>query len=228
VNARLALVPLVALVALTAPAATAAPKAKVACNIVTDPTGDTFAFRSQDGVANGPQEDGLDIVSGDLSSNGKVVTAAIRVKKLSRSVPTSPEGITLGLGFYVGDGTDIVRLQAALPTGQPDRFEVAVLPAGSLPNQPANFVGTVTGAVDLAKNEVRITAPASMLAPFGTIKPGSPLTPGDAESAVASRGVPPITSTPGAPMTTRGPFADVAVGGSSIKVGAKSCLVPGK
>ena len=230
---RLALVPLIALVAVTAPAASAAGKAKPLCHIITDPAGDTFAFRTQDAPPTGsgvygPQDDSLDITSADLASNGKVVTAVVRIKKLSRSIATSPLGLTAGIEFTIGDGGVTVRLQAALPTGQPDRFEVAAIAPGALPNTPATYVGSATGAVDLAKNEVRITAPASLLAPFGPVKPGALLAPSDAQSATVARGFPPITSTPGQPMTTRGTFADVAIGGTAIKVGAKSCVVPGK
>jgi hypothetical protein len=229
VQARLALVPVAALVALVAPAATAAPKAAPACNTITDPAGDTFAVRQQDAQgAYGPQEDSLDITSGDLASNGKVVTAVVRIKKLSRTVQSSPTGLTAAVGFLIGGGDTVVRLQAVLVNGQADRFEVAAIPPDNLPNQPATYVGDVTGVVDLAKNEVRITAPAALLAPFGDLKPGTPLFPNEAESATVARGVPAITSTPGAPMTTRGPFADIAAGGKAVKVGAPSCVVPGK
>lgn len=228
-QARLALIPVAALVALTAPVAGAATKLAPTCNTITDPAGDTFAVRLQDGVgAYGPQDDSLDVVSADLASNGKVVTGAVRIKKLSRTVSTSPTGVTVGLGFLIGAGDSVIRLQAVLPTGQPDRFEVAVIGPDNLPNQPATYVGDVTGVVDLPKNEVRITAPAALLAPYGTLKPGTPLIPNEAESATVSRGVPAITSTPGQPMTTRGPFADIAAGGKAIKVGAPSCVVPGK
>ena len=48
-----------------------APKPKPSCLTISDPKGDTFAIRAQDGQgANGPQEDALDIVSGDLASDG--------------------------------------------------------------------------------------------------------------------------------------------------------------
>jgi hypothetical protein len=236
VQSRLALIPLVALLALAAPAATAAPKAapkpvKAAptCNTIIDPAGDTFAARSQDQQgAYGPQDDSLDILSADLASDGKVVTAAVRIKTLSRAISTSPTGLTVGLGFLIGTGDTVVRLQAVLPSGQEDRFEVAAIAPDALPNQPATFVGTVTGVVDLPKNEIRITAPAAMLAPYGTLAPGTKLFPNEAESATASRAVPPITSTPGQPMTTRGPFADIAAGGKAVKVGELSCVVPGK
>jgi hypothetical protein len=233
---RTALIPLVALAALTAPSASAATKpakVKPTCNTIADAKGDTFAARTQDappagGPAYGPQEDGLDITSGDLASDGKVVTAVVRIAKLSRSIALSPTGITSGVEFVIGSSDSLVRLQAVLVTGQPDRFEVTTIAGDALPNTPSTYVGAVTGAVDLAKNEIRISAPAALLAPYGTVKPGVKLFPNDAQSATASRGVPAITTTAGQPATTRGPFADVAIGGAAVVVGAPSCVVPGK
>ena len=226
---RLALVPLVAVGALVAPMAEAAPKAKPSCMTITDPKGDTFAIRSQDAQgAYGPQEDALDITSGDLASDGKVVTAVVRIAKLSRAIATSPQGITVGLDFRIGVSDSVVRLQASMINGSADRFEVAVKAFDAVPNTPMTFVGTATGVVDEKAGEVRIHAPAAMLEPYGPLKPGVKLTPNEAESATVSRGVPPITSTPGQPMTSRGPFADIAAAGKLVVAGAPSCVVPGK
>jgi len=226
-NARLAVVPLAAVLALST-AAVAAPT-KIACNAIEDATGDTFAVRSQDqqGVY-GPQEDAFDIVTGDLASDGKTVTAVVRVKKFSRTVASSPAGVVMGVDFLVGSGTDIVSLKAVLIQGQPDRFEASFKAGDAVANTPSTFVGTVTGVVDEAKNEVRIHAPVAMLSAFGAIKKGTKLIPNANESAVVSRGVPPVTSSAGQPMTTRGPFADIAPGGKSVTVGAKTCVAVGK
>jgi hypothetical protein len=231
-HVRLALVPLVAAGALVAPMAEAAPKApkaKPACMTITDPKGDTFAARSQDqqGVY-GPQEDGLDVVSGDLASDGKTVTAVVRIAALSRAINLSPTGFTAGVDFRIGISDTVVRLQANIIRNQPDRFEVAARPADAVPNTPSTFVGVVTGVVDEKAGEVRIHAPAAMLDPFGPIKPGVKLTPNEAESATVARGVPAVTSVPGQPMSSRGPFADIAAAGKFILVGAPSCVVPGK
>lgn len=224
---RLALVPLVALVAGVAPLAEAAPKPKPACQNIVDPKGDTFALRSQDAQgAYGPQENALDITSADLASNGKVVTAVVRLASVSRAIATSPQGFTIGLDFRIGSSSDVVRLQAVAVQGG-DRFEVSTKSVDAVANTPSTFVGVVTGVVDAKKGEVRIHAPAAMLEPYGKLTPGTKLVPNENESATASRGVPAITTTPGAPMTTRGPFADIAAAGKTIAVGAPSCVVPG-
>jgi hypothetical protein len=228
VQLRLALIPLAALVAGVAPVADAAPKPKPTCQNISDAKGDTFAVRAQDTQgAYGPQEDALDITSADLASDGKVVTAVVRIAALSRAIASSPTGFTTGVDFVIGSSDSTVRLSAVLtPNG--DRFEVSAAAADALPNQPSTFVGEVTGVVDEKKGEVRIHAPAALLAPYGALKPGTKLIPNDAQSATVSRAVPALTSTPGAPMTTRGPFADIAAGGKTALVGAPSCVVPGK
>jgi hypothetical protein len=236
VQTRLALVPALALVALVAPVADAATKpAKVAptCNTITDPAGDTFAARNQDAPPAGspqygPQEDGLDVISGDLASDGKVVTAVVRIAKLSRSISLSPTGMATGVEFAIGGSDTIVKLQAVLVTGQADRFEVTSIAGDALPNTPQTYVGEATGVVDLAKSEVRITAPASLLAPFGPVAPGTKLFPSEKQSATTGRVTPASTTTAGAPASTRGTFADVAIGGKPVIVGAPSCVVPGK
>lgn len=115
-----------------------------------------------------------------------------------------------------------------LISGSADRSEVSAKATNALPNVPSTFVGQATGIVDEKKGEIRITAPAALLAPYGTLKAGTKLVPNEAESATASRGVPPITTTPGQPMTTRSPFADIAAGSRTVSAGAPSYVVPGK
>lgn len=122
--------------ATTAPVAEAAPKPKPACQAITDDKGDTFAIRGQDSLgAFGPQEDALDIVSADLASNGKVVTAVVRVAALSRAIATSPTGFTAGIDFIIGSSPDVVRLSAVAGTGGTDPFEVSQRPATRCPTR---------------------------------------------------------------------------------------------
>ena len=137
-------------------------------------------------------------------------------------------GFTAGVDFIIGSSTDIVSLKAVLISGQPDRFEVSYKPVDAVPNTPATFLGMATGVVDEAKSEIRIHAPVAMLSMFSPIKKGTKLVPNANESAVASRGVPPVTSTPGQPMSSRGPFADIAAGGKAAVTGAKTCVAIGK
>ena len=228
---RLALLPVSLILAATASSAVAADK--VACNAIEDPKGDTFAVRSQDappagGPVYGPQEDSLDVISGDLAGDGKTVTAVVRIAKFSRSIQLSPTGITVGVDFLIGNSTDVIRLMAVLATGQPDKFEVTWKPDGHTANVPVNYLGEVTGVVDEAKGEVRIHAPVELLKPHGDAKIGAKLIPNELESATAARAVPQGTTAKDGPTTTRGPFADIAASGKSVVVGAKTCVPIGK
>ncbi len=228
---RLALLPVALLLAASATSAVAADK--VACNLIEDPAGDTFVARTQDappagGPQYGPQEDSLDVISGDLASDGKIVTAVVRIAKLSRSIQLSPTGITAGVDFLIGNSTDVVSMRAVLVSGQPDKFEVSWKPDGHTANVPVNYLGEVTGVVDEAKNEIRIHAPAELFVDHGPVVMGQKLIPNETESATAARAVPPGTATKDGPMTTRGPFADVAKSGKPAVIGAKTCVPIGK
>ena len=194
-------------------AALAAPKpapAKPVCNLVVDDKGDTFLLRNQEvpGVY-GPQEDALDIVSADLASDAKRITAVIRVAKLAREIATGR-----GTGYelqFLGDGDNTLYLSASIFEGD-ETFSVGFRdPAANT----ATSLGTASGTFDLAKSEVRITAPVSAFAGQGSgVKPGKVLTLG---TVTASRNLVAVNV-----------FADVNTGGATYKTGTPSCVVPGK
>ena len=225
-NARRLAVVGLALASVTASPALAATKA---CKIVTDGTGDTFAFRSQDGspaAAAGPKEDGFDILSGDIASDGKVVTAVIRIKKFSDAIQTSPQGAGFAFDFLLPSSDMQASMRAVFIKDQPAYYEVTYKDPG-IPNSPSTFIATATGFVDKTKNEIHITAPVSAFSVLGPIKKGTTLAPGT-DAATSGRAVPPSPGTKDQPVATRYVFADVAPGGKTIKAGAPSCVTPGK
>ena len=193
--------------------------AKPACNLAEDPAGDTFLLRYQDqyrpqGAPYGPQEDAMDILSADIASDGKVVTAVIRVKNLEAAAPTSPGGVGYTLDFLTPKSEFTMYLRA-LKTGAGTTFEAGFkepLPVGVTTVNTS--LGTVQGVLDAAKNEVRITAPLSVFDSQGGIKSGNKLTLGEI-----------TTGRIAGPRTV---FADVVVGEKSYTVGAASCVKPGK
>jgi hypothetical protein len=211
----------------TAQAATKAKPAPKACNIVQDPTGDTFAFRSQEqaGVF-APAEAAFDITSADIASDGKVVTAVVRVKALSTSIQTSPQGAGYSFDFLLPTSDMSGSLRAVLINGQAPYFE-ATYKDPSIPNSPSTFLGTATGSVDMKKNEVHITAPVGLFSVLGAMKKNTLIQPAD-DAASAGRAVPPSPGVAGQPVATRFVFADVAAPLKSIRVGAPSCVTPGK
>ena len=143
----LALVAAVALAAAGSGVAAAAPRSKPKlCNLVTDKGGD---------VTTGNQS--LDVVSGDIATTPKLITAVIRFTKLAQQDLTSPTGRYLEFTFaYEGRGQSLaVYLD---PTGAPTWQKGA------------------TGKIDLAKNEVRITLPVDNLTGRPTLKTGAVFT----------------------------------------------------
>lgn len=140
-------------------AAAAAP-AKPVCNLIADGTGDVTAPSAN-----------LDIVSADVASDAKKLTAVIRVAKLASSDGTAPTGVAYNFRFMLPGST--VRYYL-LASAEPSTIGGTTFEFGTIETGNAlTPLGDATGTFDLAKSEVRITAPTS----FGSvkIKPGTKL-----------------------------------------------------
>lgn len=211
---RLVLAGSLGLTLVAAGGALAAPKPS--CNIITDETNDTFLLRTQDGLgAYGPQEDALDMVSGDLASNGKTITGVIRVSKLSTSAGTSPFGLSYRLQFSLPGQEDENLYMSANLVGGSESFAVGVRNTAL---NTSSKLADATGVFDVAKSEVRISAPiAAFKDVSGGLKPGTKLSLVDLDQT---------SSRP----TGLGPsvFADVAVSEKSYVAGSPSCVAVGK
>lgn len=204
----------VGLTLVAAGGAVAAPKPS--CNLITDEANDTFLIRLQDGLgAYGPQEDALDILSGDLASNGKTITGVLRVKKLATSAATSPVGLSFRLQFALPGQTEENLFMTANRVGGTESFAVGVRNATL---NTSTRLGDATGVFDVAKSEIRISAPiAAFKDVSGGIKPGTKLSLADLDQT-SSR---PSGAGPSV-------FADVAVSGKSYVAGSRSCVAVGK
>lgn len=159
---RLLLAGSTGLALLSAGGAVAAPKAKPAppvCNLIVDAKGD-------DGGAF-PHSDSLDIVSADIASNAKLVTAVIRVAKYAASDSnTAPTGRAWYLEFTVPSAETSLWLGAQVtPTGTLFRY-------GWVDGSIRRSLGVVEGTIDVAKSELRISAPIGIWAERGMVKPG--------------------------------------------------------
>ncbi len=212
------------LTSLAAGGAVAAPaKPKPVCNLVSDAKDDTFALRSQDAQrAYGPQEDALDIVSGDLASDGKVLTAVLRVKKLALSTGSAPNGLSFRMQFTHAGLDEDTNLFLSGRSGSGNQ----VFTAGSraITANLSTKLADVKGVFDVAKSEVRITAPLDVFKALGGgIKTGTKLQFAELDQT-ASRFVT-VNPATGADTAT---FADVTNSVSAYTVGAPSCVVPGK
>lgn len=195
-----------------------------ACKLFEDPAGDTFATRAQDtaGVY-GPQEDAFDLLSGDIATNAKTITAVIRVAKLAKTAATSPVGLQYRMQFTIPTLDDDTNLWmgAQIEGGTTEKFQVG---KRAIAANLATKTGDVTGVFDLAKNEIRIHAPLSAFAEFGGIKNGTKISLSDLDQT-ASRYTGVANPVTGAPVAA---FADVVVGEKTYTAGRKTCVAVGK
>lgn len=189
-----------------------APKPKPVCNLVTDAKGDGtgFVLTDMNYLPNDPQ---LDIVSGDVASDGKTITGVLRLADLQASDSSAPTGRTYYVNFGVGDVE--LNLSAAV-----DADGSATYAAGFQDTASRARLGDATGVLDLVKKEVRIHAPLSVFGEKAPMKVGSKL---DYVEGLAQRYV--GNRTAGRGVT---PSADATEPGLGYTIGAPSCVVPGK
>jgi hypothetical protein len=183
----------------------AASAPKPVCNLVTDQAGDASVQPPL------PSDDSLDIVSADLASNAKSVTAVLRLKSLGAASPYSVTGRNYYLLFNVPGATNPVYFSAESDvTGTTYHWGdlETVNGLGSYTSK-----GTATGVTDVAKNEIRITTSVSDLAVVGKAKPGNKL------SALHAS----TTAVLGVLVAD----VDTADGSKSYVAGAPSCVKPG-
>lgn len=200
---------------LVASAGIAGAAPKPVCNLLEDAKGDTFLLRTQDtaGVF-GPQENSLDIVSGDLGSDGKTLTGVLRVEKLATTAATSPVGLSFRLQFSLPGAEDSNLYMTANLVAGAQSFAVGVRDA--LTNTSTKLADA-KGVFDLDKSEVRISAPLSVFKPAADIKKGTKLTfAGWDQTSSRPSGAGPSV------------FADVARSEKTYVVGDATCVPVGK
>jgi hypothetical protein len=188
-----------------------AAKPKPLCKAFTDDKGDVVFAQASNETAY--EDEALDLVSADLGSNAKTITAAIRVAKLA--VPASTSAATVyELRFSLPAGDPQFVLWANVPGSGPATFGVGTVgdPSGQAAVDLATSTGTATGVVDVAKSEIRISAPLSAIE---GAKNGLKVS---IDQVVAKRGV---------PTQYYGRFADDGTGGKRYTLGSLSCVKPG-
>lgn len=194
---------------LTAGVATAAAPG-VACSLVTDKVGDGtgFVFTDRDYLPNDPN---VDLVSGDIASDAKKITAVIRTSALELSDASAPTGRT----YYANFTVNAVKLYLAVAM---DGSGEGTFTGGYI-DTTRKSLGGATGVIDTKAKEVRITAPVSLFAAQASLKAGTEITDLNllAQRYIGNRSVGGVT-----------PSADAAEGGKAYKVGAASCVKVGK
>lgn len=177
------------------------------CNLVSDAKGDATAFAV---LASGaPNEPGLDIISADIATDAKTLTAVLRLDGDPAALSTSPNG---GAWYFVFETPGGKYYTFARSTKSLTAFGVGGYDATT--GQRAT-IGSGSGTIDSAKKEVRVSVPLSLVP---GLKPGVKIT-----------GIAPYTQRE---FTANGggatPTADTAEGSKSYTAGAKSCVTPGK
>ena len=131
------------------PAATGAGRV---CHLVTDGTGDQRAMTDAVPGRPVPVSSDVDVVGGDVASNARYVTAAIRLATLRQTDTESPTGRSYALHFRIGK-----RVYGLSATYGPDGY------SGSAEDVTNGVgLGSAGVVVDHAAREVRVTAPAEL------------------------------------------------------------------
>ena len=182
------------------------------CNLVTDDKGDAK------GAAGAVSDPVVDILSADVASNAKKITAVIRVEKLAATSANYSLGITWRANFTIGDTTYAMSAIS-------DRSGVVGQTSYS---DPATGQGTIAGSavavLDMAKNEVRITSSTVGFADRVNIKPGTAVT----DLNVLTGGIFQSPKNPVVNFNLRYASADTATGGKTYKAANPSCVAVGK
>jgi hypothetical protein len=122
------------------------------CKLVVDGSGDATGTGT---AVNGSNDPNLDIVSADVATNTKTLTAVVRLASLATGDNTAPTGREYQVVFTVGAVTGSV--------------DAVMSPSGT------SFAGGKgKGVIDLKKKEVRISVPLSSLTV--PVKPKTKLT----------------------------------------------------
>lgn len=221
VKVRSALLVLALLPALGGGVAQAAAAKKV-CNIVQDETGDAVLVAV-------PGNDSDDIVSADLASDGKTLTAVVRTAGYTNPDPEAP----LGRHYLVeldAKGADTTLFLSARTYPQGTKFFYGYSGVNVVVNT-SYTQGEAQGFVDAAKHEVHISVPVSVFKDHGAkFLKGTKVTPTKVtvyrmlgQGVVPSQQVGPVW----APLGGLSEGFDEASGKSYV-VGTKSCVTPGK
>ena len=198
----------------------AATKPKPVCNLVTDPPGDAALIGSP---SPDPSNDSFDITSVDVASDKTNVTAVIRVKALKATSSVAPTGMVWAATFAAEGATFTLQANASA-TG-------AITFDGSYKSTASNslYGAGITGFFDTTKNEVRITAPLSLISAQSQLSAGTPITAIGARTAQQVLVTDVTGARGGGTQLSYAPLSvDATDPGQDYKAGTPSCVIPGK
>jgi len=186
------------------------PTIKPVCNLMTDVPGDA--------VLVGPEgnDDALDILSGDVASDAKTLTAVVRLKAYSSPDPHAPLGQKVYISFNAPGDTNLIYLAASIDPGLGVSYSWGEQTVSAAGTGSYSKVGNATGSI--IGNEVHIHVPVADVLAKANVKPGSKLSGVLAETRL-------LIGAAGGGLVEQ---VDAAEGTKSYAAGAKSCVTPGK
>jgi len=210
------------------------------CNIVTDSAGDSNVDLTL-GLAPSkmPADANGDILSADLASDGKFVTAVMRVKSLATPDTAFPEAHLYMLSWTAPGHSSPVYLAA---TVDPNPASAAYGPQfifGDGASVTAPAIGpivsyynvasaAVKGTIDAAKNTITLSVPVSAISSYGKFTPGNHFSSIQASTQALVNGPVLPTNVPDVGGSVGWGFQeDVADGAKPYVAGTPSCVKPG-
>ncbi len=184
-----------------------------ACNLVKDKAGDVS--NDFEGVGAFPADPGLDVLGGDVASDGRNITAVMRLA-------AEPGDATIYAKRYItqfkvaGQANPMILALAITPTGATYSFGYY---GTSTTGTGWNYPGTATGSAD--GKTIRVTA---SLADVAAIEQLGPIKKGAKISAItvnSYRRVPAVAQAPGQLVE-----ADLSSGRTPYYAGNPSCIKP--
>lgn len=214
----------------------AKPATKPVCNLVQDPSGDAPLDLTL-GLAPSsmPNDPNGDILSADLSSNGKFVTAVIRVKSIAAPGTTWPLAHFYMLSWTAPGHDTPVYLGGIV---DPDPAAGAVLGPQYVFGDGGEFQKAliyynidstaVKGTVNTAKNTLTLSVPISAISAYGKFTPGNKFSGLVATSQALVNGPVLPTNLPAVGGSIAWGWAeDTANGAKDYTAGTPSCVKPG-
>lgn len=207
--------------ALLAVPATAATRVRTVCRLVTDARGDAAVVATP----HVPGGDTDDLLSADVASDGRTVTAVLRMVAVQVPDPVAPAGRSYVFSFLLrGAALRYFLAVRTYPTGT--RYEYGTYPVDATGQSYVRVLGHGTGSVSTATNQVRVSAPVAGFLPR-SVRRGSTLV-GLTASVLRQWGQEVMEDPDVTPVHV--PFLATKfdeAGGDRYVVGTPSCVKPG-
>ena len=150
------LVLVLAVLGAVVPASAWSASKRAACDLISDPAGDTQQIMPADY----PQ---LDIVSGDVATDAKWLTAVIRVTRLSATATSPADG--RGYHVYFSIGSANFDASAQLVVGGPgyELYQMSGPAQQGTGGQAGTGLAEMRGVIDVKHHEIRMSIPMSVI-----------------------------------------------------------------